>query len=81
MMGRTSSTSATYEIVVKVDGVIVAETHTSWDRSFGKCNRQTFHKNGEIFTRGRLRAWAKKYKLTIPEEIIAKFPTKVWWLE
>jgi hypothetical protein len=74
------STTASFKVETTEDGTVVAKTTTSWSRSFGKCKRQDFSRQGEIFTRGRLLAWAKKYGVKVSPEVAAAFPTKVWWL-
>lgn len=73
------ATHAKFCVVRLEDGTILAKTSVWWDRTFGRCNRQTFSRRGEIYTRSRLVAWAKKYGVEIPAETIAEFPVKAWW--
>ncbi len=55
-----------------------AETSVTWDRKFGRCDRRSFTKYGEIYTRARFRAWLRKY---FPNDLAEadKLPTSVWW--
>ena len=76
-MAKTSYTTARYEMVTMQDGTVYAKTLTRWSISYGKCNRQDFHKSGEIYTKTRLRAWGKKYNVKIEESDIEMLPTKV----
>ena len=55
------------------------ETTVVWDQDFGRCNRQTFSKQGEIYTRARFRAWLKKYSPYTDLAIADQLPTSVWW--
>lgn len=50
---------ARYEMIQYQDGTVAAKTQSQWDRSFGKCDRRTFHKSGEIYTQRQLKAWEK----------------------
>lgn len=71
--------AAQYEIITLSDGTVFAKTLVRWSRSFGKCNRQDFHRCGEIFTQSSFRAWCKKHGVTPKNEDIEKIPKKVWW--
>lgn len=73
------STTASLSIITQEDGTMVAKTETRWSRSFGRCNLRHFSRTGEIFTRSRLKAWCKKYKVKISAEELQRFPVSVWW--
>lgn len=70
---------ARYEMIQYQDGTVAAKTQSQWDRCFGKCNRRTFHKSGEIYTQGRLKSWGRKHSVQINPDDLAQLPKKVWW--
>ncbi len=62
----------------KTEPRMMVETCVTWDRKFGRCDRRSFSKYGEIHTRARFRAWLRKYSpsdLAIADQL----PTSVWW--
>lgn len=76
-MNKTGKTEASYRLREYKDGTMSAITFTRWYRSFGKCNLQYFHRNGEIFTQSRFRAWLKKYGLNVRDEVVEKLPKSI----
>lgn len=81
-----SNATGTFEIVEYRDDMDdveiirkMAKTSVCWSRSFGRCNRRDYGKNGEIFTRAKFRAWLKKYSPYTDLSVADQLPTKVWW--
>ena len=69
--------NASYTIKYYADGQAYVKTRVFWDRTFGKADRRTFSKSGEIYTRSKFLIWCKKYKVTPTEEELKELPTKI----